>query len=222
MKVFMGWDPREEVAYSVAEFSIHKHNKSIEVIPLKQEDLRLSGDYYREKDPRASTEFTITRFLVPHLCDYKGYALFVDCDVILQSNIEGVLNGVIDDNAVNCVKHNYSPSTNLKMDKQVQFKYPRKNWSSVMLFNCAHPLVKTNLTCENVNTKDTAYLHRMIWAEDKIGALSHTWNYLAGYYNDLDTPDLIHYTDGGPWFKEYEDCELSNIWKTVNNEFARV
>lgn len=218
MKVFIGWDSREEIAYKVAKFSIEKYNKSVEVIPVKQYELRNAGIYCRAKDLRSSTQFTITRFLVPYLCDYEGYAIFMDCDVVLQTDIEKILDEIEEENVVSCVQHDYTPKTEQKMDGKIQYDYPRKNWSSVMVFNCSHPLIRKNLNVAKVNIAKPAYLHRMNWAEEKIGSLSHTWNYLAGYYNDIEKPNLIHYTDGGPWFPKYENCELAEVWKKVLKE----
>tara|TARA_S200002703_G_scaffold110583_1_gene96212 strand:- start:233 stop:604 length:372 start_codon:yes stop_codon:yes gene_type:complete len=114
-----------------------------------------------------------------------------------------------------CVQHDYTPKEGTKMDGQKQTIYPRKNWSSVMLFNCSHPSNK-KLTMDLVNNPkiNGAYLHRFSWLRDnEIGKLQHTWNYLVGVYNDIEKPNLIHYTEGGPWFENYRDCEFADVWK---------
>jgi len=99
----------------------------------------------------------------------------------------------------------------MKMDGQMQHVYPRKNWSSVMLFNNSKCKM---LTPDIVNTETPMYLHRMLWADDKIGSLPPKFNFLAGYYDfEEEQPILIHYTDGGPWFKEYSNCSYSELWK---------
>jgi len=212
LKVFIGWDSREDIAYEVAKHSILKHNPNIEVYPLKLYELREKGIYTREDDKKGSTEFTIFRFLVPFLSGYKGYSLFMDCDMVCLNDLEFVLE--FQDaltNPVSCVKHDYSPKSKMKMDGQMQHVYPRKNWSSVMLFNNSKCKM---LTPDIVNTETPMYLHRMLWADDKIGSLPPKFNFLAGYYDfEEEQPILIHYTDGGPWFKEYSNCSYSELWK---------
>ncbi len=183
--------------------------------PLKQQELRDAGWYTRPIDKLASTEFTFTRFLIPELTNFEGWALFMDCDMILTTDIKELFDQADDKYAVMCVQHDYTPKEGTKMDGQKQTIYPRKNWSSVMLFNCAHPS-NAALTMDLVNNPEIngAYLHRFSWLKDEeIGELDHTWNYLVGVYDDLDVPKLIHYTEGGPWFENYRDCEFANLWK---------
>tara|TARA_R100001509_G_scaffold161084_2_gene129779 strand:+ start:794 stop:1471 length:678 start_codon:yes stop_codon:yes gene_type:complete len=221
LKVFIGWDSREDIAYQVAKHSILKHNSNIEVYPLKLYELREKGIYTREDDKKGSTEFTISRFLVPFLSGYKGYSLFMDCDMICLNDLEFVMEYQdASINPVSCVQHDYSPKSKMKMDGQMQHIYPRKNWSSVMLFNNAKC---KNLTPEIVNTETPMYLHRMLWAEDKIGSLPPKFNFLAGYYDfEEEQPILIHYTDGGPWFKEYSDCPHGDLWKQEVREMFKL
>lgn len=216
MKVFIGWDSREDIAYQVCKKSILLHNSNIKVYPIKQQYLRELGIYTREEDQFASTEFTITRFLVPYLSDYSGISIFMDCDMLVQVNLLNILKEILGkNNPVSCVQHeSYTPKSSIKMDGRIQHSYPKKNWSSFMVFDCSHPDIKNNLTLGKVNSYSPQYLHRMEWASS-IGKLSHTWNYLAGYYNDIDTPNIIHYTDGGPWFDKYENCEFAENWKMV-------
>jgi|TARA_B110000858_G_scaffold180328_1_gene217796 hypothetical protein len=210
LKVFLGWDSREDIAYQVARYSILKYNPHIEVVPLKLYELREQGCYWRAGDKKASTEFTISRFLTPFLSGYTGYSLFADCDVLALGDIQEIMKEVdTTDNRkpVWCVQHDYSPSSTMKMDGQMQHIYPRKNWSSVMLFD--------NELCENlspdlVNEESPMYLHRMNWAQE-VGNLKNKWNSLAGYYKE--DPKLIHYTDGGPWFERYRDCPHADKWQ---------
>jgi len=215
MKVFVGYDPREDIAYQVCKHSIERRQPEAEVHPLKQSDLRKAGWYKRQQDKLASTEFTFTRFLVPELTNFKGWALFMDCDMILTTDIKELFDQADDQYAVMCVQHDYKVQEGVKMDGQRQTVYPRKNWSSVMLFNCAHPS-NAKLTMDLINNPEIngAYLHRFSWLKDEeIGSLDHTWNYLVGVYNDIELPKLIHYTEGGPWFENYRDCEFHNNWK---------
>ena len=217
LKVFIGWDSREDIAYQVARHSILKHNPNIEVYPLKLYELREKGIYSREDDKKGSTEFTISRFLVPFLSGYKGHSLFMDCDMVCLDDLEFVLEfQEASLNPVSCIQHDYSPKSKMKMDGQMQHIYPRKNWSSVMLFNNSKC---KNLTPDIVNTETPMYLHRMLWADEKIGSLPVKFNFLAGYYDfNEEQPVLIHYTDGGPWFKEYRDCPHGDLWKNEVKE----
>ena len=215
MKVFVGWDSREDIAYQVCKHSILSKQPNVEVIPLKQNELRKQGLYWRDVDKLASTEFTFTRFLIPELAHYQGWALFMDCDMILTTDIKELFDQADDKYAVMCVQHDYTPREGIKMDGQQQTVYPRKNWSSVMLINCSHPSNQI-LHKELVNDPDIsgAYLHRFSWLKDEeIGELDHTWNYLVGVYDDIEVPKLIHYTEGGPWFENYRDCEFHELWK---------
>ena len=215
MKVFVGYDPREDIAYQVCKHSILSKQPDAEVIPLKQQELRDAGWYSRPVDKLASTEFTFTRFLIPELADFKGWALFMDCDMILTTDIAELFAQADDKYAVMCVQHDYKVKEEFKMDGQKQTIYPRKNWSSVMLFNCGHPS-NANLTQDLVNSPEIngAYLHRFSWLKDEeVGELDHTWNYLVGVYDDIEKPKLIHYTEGGPWFENYRNCEFHELWK---------
>ena len=216
-KVFVGYDPREDIAYQVCKHSIARRNKEVLVRPLVQKELREAGWYTRPVDPLSSTEFTFTRFLIPELCDYKGWALFMDCDMILLTDIQELFDKADEKYAVMCVHHDYTPREGLKMDGQKQSIYPRKNWSSVMLFNCGHPSNKQiNSSVVNDTNITGKYLHRFSWLKDsEIGELSHEWNWLTDWYKEPEDgkPKLLHYTEGGPWFENYRDCDYHKEWK---------
>jgi lipopolysaccharide biosynthesis glycosyltransferase len=215
MKVFIGYDPREDMAYQVCKHSILKHQPNADVRPLIQKELRQAGWYKRPEDKLASTEFTFTRFLVPELSNYRGWAVFMDCDMLLTTDIKELFDQADDKYAVMCVQHDYTPKEGIKMDGQKQTIYPRKNWSSVVLWNCGHPSNRV-VDQDQVNSLELngAYFHRFSWLQDEeIGELDHTWNYLVGVYNDIEKPKLIHYTEGGPWFENYRDCEFNELWK---------
>ncbi len=218
-KVFVGYDPREDIAYQVCKHSIARRNKEVLVRPLVQKELREAGWYTRPVDPLSSTEFTFTRFLIPELCDYKGWALFMDCDMILLTDIQELFDQADEKYAVMCVHHDYTPREGLKMDGQKQSIYPRKNWSSVMLFNCGHPSNKQiNSSVVNDTNITGKYLHRFSWLKDsEIGELSHEWNWLTDWYKEPEDgkPKLLHYTEGGPWFENYRDCEYHQEWKDL-------
>jgi len=221
--IYIGWDSREDIAYQVCKHSIENKTKNATIIPLKQLELKDEGFYWRDSDKLGSTEFTFTRFLVPELMQYNGWALFMDCDMVLTTDIQELFNQANDKYAVMCVKHDYTPPAGKKMDGKDQIPYPRKNWSSVMLFNCGHPSNR-KLTKELVNdpTITGAYLHRFSWlADDEIGSLSHEWNWLVNWYKDPKdgTPKIIHYTEGGPWFDNYKNCEYSEVWEKEKESY---
>ncbi len=217
-QVYIGWDSREVIAYDVAAHSLLRHARQpVDIHPLKQEELRAAGLYTRDKDPLASTEFTYTRFLVPHLAGYRGWAVFVDCDFLFTGDIADLFalaTAEADERyAVMCVHHDYRPTETVKMDGVPQTSYPRKNWSSLMLINCAHPSTRT-LTPDVVNRESGAFLHRMQWAaDDEIGSVPETWNWLVGHkQKPAETPKAIHYTLGGPWFENWRKCDYGDLW----------
>lgn len=223
-QVFVGYDTREDIAYQVCEYSIKRYDSGIKVVPLIQQELRQKKIYWREIDKLASTEFTFTRFLVPHLMNYKGWALFIDCDIVFLEDVKNLFSLADDKYAVMCVKHDFKPKPGLKMDGQVQTVYPRKNWSSVVLWNCGHPS-NEKISVDSVNNPnyDGAFFHRFSWLKDEeIGELPCDWNWLVGWYKDGDgTPRAIHYTEGGPWFKNYRSCEFNQQWKECLQEMMR-
>lgn len=222
LKIYIGYDSREDIAYRVAEASIRRYNTDIPICPIIQNQLRNSGTYYREVDTLASTEFTLTRFLTPYLSEYTGWSLFVDCDIVVLDDLYNLFELRQDKYAVQVVKHDYVPLNRVKMDGKQQALYPRKNWSSVMLFNNAH-VANQALNATFVNTATPAQLHRLTWlTDDLIGDLPIEWNWLAGSYVETAqlAPKLIHYTEGGPWFEEYKNCEYSEYWYNIYNSIT--
>jgi hypothetical protein len=223
-RIFIGWDRREPIAYDVAEFSLRQRSSiAVEVVPIKLDDLRARGLYLREADPLASTEFTYSRFFTPLLAGFKGWALFCDCDFLWLGDIAGLAAFTRTPKAVYCVQHDYRPKETTKMDGAVQTTYPRKNWSSLMLFNCEHPAVR-GLTPEVVNRESGAYLHRMQWAADAdIGALPVEWNWLEGWNEKpgLGTPKAVHFTRGGPWFEQWQDVDYGDLWRAERDAMLR-
>ena len=220
MKIFVGWDSREDIAYQVCRASLLKHTSvDLDIIPIKQKHMREKNLFWREHDPLSSTEFTFTRFLVPYLAGYKGWAVFMDCDFMWRGDVSTVLDYCDYSNAVMVVKHNYNPPERVKMDGAVQTQYPRKNWSSFMLINCGHEQVQKNLTLETVNTATGLYLHRLQWAtNDCIGELPVAYNYLEGWHTKDDCPNplAVHFTRGGPWFRDYMNVEYGDEWAKLS------
>ncbi|GAQ89896.1 Nucleotide-diphospho-sugar transferases superfamily protein [Klebsormidium nitens] len=215
-RIFIGYDAKEDVAFQVCKQSILKHaSVPVHIVPIKQKDLRDGGLYTRLRDPTESTEFSFTRFLTPYLAGYMGWAMFVDCDFLYTADIKQLTELIDDKYAVMCVKHDYAPTSPTKMDGQIQTTYPRKNWSSMVLYNCGHPKNRI-LTPELVSQESGAFLHRFQWLDDEdIGNVPETWNWLVGHNKrpeDGKPPKAIHYTCGGPWFKEYAQCEYAELW----------
>ena len=222
-KVFMGSTSYQQVVYDVAKHSIESRSPDVEVRPIVQSALRELGIYTRPVDLLGSTEFSITRFLTPWLAGYKGWVLFCDNDIVCVDNINNLFDLVDHSKAVMVVKHRYQVKDNVKLDNQAQHQYPRKNWSSVILFNCNHPDVR-RLTPELVNGASPLYLHRFQWIEDDndIGELPHHWNHLVGVYKDYSNAKLLHYTDGGPYFKNYKDCDMADVWRAEYKRYYGV
>jgi lipopolysaccharide biosynthesis glycosyltransferase len=227
-RVFVGYDPREHEAYEVCRRSLLRHATiPLDVRPVRQADLRAAGLYWRARGPTESTEFSFTRFLTPYLAGYRGWALFVDCDFLYLADVADLLAAAVppgaaaadaDRLAVACVKHVYEPAEATKMDGAIQTTYPRKNWSSMVLYNCAHPKNVAALTPDAVSTQTGAFLHRFAWLDDdEIGEVPFVWNFLVGHNrvdpaNPATQPRAIHYTCGGPWFERYRDCEFADLW----------
>ncbi len=216
LKVFIGYDSVETVAWHTFAHSIFRQSSiPVALIPLNIKNL--NEIYVRERDPRQSNEFSFTRFLVPYLSDYDGYAIFFDCDMLLRADIKEILE-VIDaqpDKAVYVVKHDYQPRDQIKYLNTVQYQYPRKNWSSVVLWNCSHEANRC-VTPDYVNTASAMELHRFLWLrDDEIGELDLRWNWLVGEYADPpNNVKNVHWTVGGPYFHEYEKSDFAEEWFT--------
>ena len=223
-RVFIGWDQREPEAYEVAKYSlVRRASVPVEVVPIKLDELRARGLYARDVDPLASTEFTYSRFLTPTLAGFSGWALFCDCDFLWLGDVGELLGYRQSAKAVYCVQHDYRPRETTKMDGAVQTVYPRKNWSSLMLFNCDHDAVRA-LTPQVVNRESGAYLHRMQWVADAdIGALPVDWNWLEGWNEKpaRGTPKAVHFTRGGPWFPQWQDVDYGDLGRSERDEMLR-
>jgi lipopolysaccharide biosynthesis glycosyltransferase len=224
ISVWIGFDPREAAAFAACRQSIRLWNKQLPVHGLVLSDLRERGLYTRPTERRLgklwdvisdnymSTEFAISRFLVPHLAQ-RGLAVFMDCDMLVRDNLARVFDGISKSKAVTCVQHVYQPPEGEKMDGQVQTSYPRKNWSSFMVFNCDHPSNK-KLTPEMVNSLPGRDLHRLCWLkDDEIGELDPAWNWLPGHSSDNIDPKVVHFTEGGPWFTGFENVPYADEWR---------
>ena len=212
LNVYIGYDARESVAfYTLAHSILRRASAPVSITPLMQTQLR--GLYSRPRGPTESTEFALTRFLVPALSGYRGWSVFMDCDMLCRADITG-LQAHIDrqpDKAVLVCQHDYVPKTERKFLDQVQTKYPRKNWSSLMIFNNERC---SALTPEYVNSASGLDLHRFKWLDDRqIGALPLEWNWLVTEYEYRPDAKIVHYTLGGPYFDEYRDCDYADEWR---------
>jgi lipopolysaccharide biosynthesis glycosyltransferase len=217
MNIFIGYDSREDLAYQVCAYSINKHQPLATIRPLKLNQLQNSGVYWRDPDQLSSTEFSFSRFLVPYLTAYKGWAIFCDCDFLFLDDVNKIFQQADNQYAVMCVQQEHRPQTLIKMDGKAQYLYPRKNWSSLILWNCQHPS-NQQLTPAMVNTQSGLYLHQFDWLNNhEIGKLDPEWNCLVGWTKE-NNPKALHYTEGGPWFEQYRQCEYNQIWKDYLNE----
>jgi len=220
----IGYDSKEDIAYRVCKHSLLKRSSiTTKIYSLKLDELVAKKLYSRTIDPLASTEFTYSRFLVPALMNYKGWALFCDCDFIFLEDIALLVDNLDINKAIYCVQHDYKPKEKHKMDGQKQTVYPRKNWSSFILFNCEHPS-NLKLTPELVNSETGAFLHQFKWLKDnEIGSLDERWNWLEGWTSNYNagSPFAVHYTRGGPWFSEWQDVEFAKEWTDERDEYLK-
>ena len=209
IKIFIGYDPREAVAYHVCCNSLIRHSSS----PLSLTPLALPNlSDYKEMHSDGSNQFIYSRFLVPHLSDYKGWALFIDGDMIVRDDIAKLWAMRDDTKAVMCVQHDYKTKAPMKYLGAKNQDYPRKNWSSVVLWNCAHPANRV-VTPSFIESSSGAQLHRFTWLEDnQIGKLPIEWNWLPDEFGPNESAKLLHYTLGTPCFHEYADTPMGSEW----------
>ena len=211
VRIFVGYDRDEALAFSVFAHSVHRRaSLPVSVTPLMLAQLR--GIFTRERDPLQSTEFAFTRFLVPHLCAYDGWAIFADGDMLCRADIAGLWALRNERYAVQVVKHDYTPRESAKFLGRRQLAYPRKNWSSVMLFNCARCRW---LTPELVAEAGGLDLHQFRWLPDgeRIGGLPAAWNHLVGVGAPAPDAKIAHFTLGMPFFYGYAECEFAGEWR---------
>lgn len=210
INVFIGYDRAEPIAFSVLAHSIHiRASEPVAITPLMLS--QLDDVFNRERNPLQSTDFSFTRFLTPYLCNFEGWSIFMDCDMIVLDDIKKLWDCRDPSFAVQVVKHCHEPKEEKKFLDQIQTRYEKKNWSSVMLFNNA--LCK-KLTPDYVNKATGLELHQFKWldSESLIGEIPHRWNHLVDYDKPQDDIALLHYTQGGPYFKAYANCGFADEW----------
>lgn len=222
MKVYIGYDHGEHAAAMVAMDSVRGETREDAEL-LSAPKLAAQGLLTRITDKRGgqpydlhsnapkSTEFAVSRFLVPLICQHR-WALFADCDVVFFADPRDILSKLEKGKAVYVVKHDYIPHDEWKMVNQRQTVYPRKNWSSVMLFDCHHP-ANWRLTLHDINHRPGRDLHAFYWLNDaEIGDLPVGWNWLVGEQTKPDPLFLAHFTLGGPWIPGWKSAVHDDLW----------
>ena len=209
INLFVGFDPREAVAYHVFCNSIIQNTSvPVQITPLVLNQLQ---EFNETHDDR-SNDFVYSRFLTPYLSDFKGWAIFADGDMICQGDLKELIDMADPSKAVMVVKHDYQTKATQKYLGNINENYPRKNWSSVILWNCDHPKHKI-LTPDFVSKQTGKFLHRFSWLDDlDIGELPLEWNWLASEYRVNLEAKLIHFTLGTPCFKDYKNSDMADIW----------
>lgn len=218
--VFIGYDPREALAFSVLAYSIQaRASQPVAIAPIMLSQLR--GVMTRERHPLQSTDFSFSRFLTPYLSNYSGWSVFMDCDMLMLDDVANLFALRDDRYAAMVVKHDHVPKEQRKFLDQPQSAYQKKNWSSVILFNNAKCRA---LSPEYVNKASGLELHQFKWldSDDLIGAIPDRWNHLVGYSAPRKDASLVHYTLGGPYFDEFRDCEYSAEWRAELKSMSRV
>ena len=213
IRIVIGFDQREAVAYhTFCQSILEKASAPVSFTPLVLGSLK----GFSETHTDGSNAFIYSRFLTPWLMDFNGWAIFADGDMICLDDIAKLWALRDETKAVQVVQHNYQTKA---LDKYLGNKnenYPRKNWSSLILWNCAHPKHKL-LTPEFVMKQTGAFLHRFTWLEDAdVGALPKEWNWLTTEYEDNYQASLLHYTLGTPCFADYKNAEMSDVWHAAH------
>lgn len=208
--IYIGFDRKESIAYHVLAHSIlSRASVPVEIIPLYRP--AIAPHYWRPRGEFDSTDFSNSRWIVPHMQDYKGWAIFCDADMLCLADIKDLWEQRDSKYAVMVKKRNHVPQENVKFLGNIQTQYSRKNWSSLMLFNCAEC---TPLSRHIVNTQTPGlWFHQFRWIPDSaIGDINGDWNLLVGYDAPVDNPKLVHFTSGGPWFSQYAEVDYADAW----------
>lgn len=208
MNLYVGFDPREAIAYHVFCQSVIEHS----TIPVAFHPLHRGMLENFDGQQDGTNAFVYSRYLIPELQHFDGWAMFADGDMVVVDDIKELWELRDDRYAVQVVKHDYRTQhtrkylgTQLASDNE---DYPRKNWSSVVLWNCGHPSNRI-LTREFVGSVGGKFLHRFNWLRDEeIGSLPVEWNHLVLEYEN-NNPKLLHHTLGTPAFRHYADSDLN-------------
>ena len=218
INVFIGFDEGEKVSYHILSESIRRQSS----VPVSITPLCLSNipEFKRELQPNQSTEFAFSRFLVPYLSDYKGWSLFLDSDMMFRDDIKNLWDMIDKDKSIMCCKHDYVPKQNVKFRGAKNEPFPKKNWSSFMLMNNQRCKM---LTKEYVETASGLELHQFKWThEENVGELPLEWNWLVGEYDYNKNAKNVHWTLGGPYFKDYAKSDYADEWFRLYNETIEI
>jgi lipopolysaccharide biosynthesis glycosyltransferase len=212
IRLVVGFDQREAIAYHVfVQSVIQKSSSPISFYPLSKNAL----SFYNEIHTDRSNAFTYSRFLTPYLMNFEGWAIYLDGDMVCQEDISLLWKMKDSSKAVQVIKHEYKTKANKKYLNNINIDYPKKNWSSVIIWNCAHPKNKV-LNPEFISCSDGKFLHRFMWLDDEdIGELTLEWNWLAIEYPPNPNAKLIHFTLGTPCFSDYSQSEMSDEWHSA-------
>jgi lipopolysaccharide biosynthesis glycosyltransferase len=207
--VFVGYDPREAIAYHTCVNSIIRNSsRPVDIVPVA---LNLFQDY-AETHTDGSNHFIYTRFLVPYLMEYQGWAIFIDGDMIVRGDIAELWDLKQYTRDAMVVKHDYKTRMKEKYLGSPNEDYPRKNWSSVILWNC-NAIRNRQLDPEFVQKSTGAFLHRFSWIDDsRLGELPPEWNWLPDEYGPNPDAKLLHYTLGTPCFDEFKHTPMNEHW----------
>lgn len=219
-KIFVGYDPREaEVMHVCMQSIMEVTNRPVSFVPLTLKSLE---GVYKEVHTDGSNAFIYSRFLAPYLCNFNGRALFIDGDMVLRSDIGELFDMFDPDKAVQVVKHDYKTRQPIKYMGAKNEDYPRKNWSSVILWNCEHE-ANRSLTPEFIQSSSGKFLHRFSWLEDKdIGELPISWNWLPDEFGANEEANLLHFTLGAPCFLEYSGSPMADEYNINRMKMLRV
>ena len=219
INVFIGYDEGEKISYHILSESIRRHSS----VPVSITPLCLSNipEFKREKQPNQSTEFAFSRFMVPYLSDYKGWSIFMDCDMMFRSDIKDLWDLRTYRYSVMCCQHDYEPKQGIKFRGAKNEPFPKKNWSSMMMF---HNTQCTKLTPDYVNTATGLELHQFKWLErdHMIGEIPLEWNWLVGEYEYNKNAKNVHWTLGGPYFEDYARSDYADEWFEIYYDTTRI
>ncbi len=188
---------------------------------IKFLDISKIPEYTRDY-ANQSTEFTYSRFLIPYLENYEGFSIFLDDDILFTKSIWPMFYFLDLDDAVACIKYDFDKYAETKFDGEKNVSYPKKLWSSLMIFNNGHEDCK-KLTPEIVNTESGKYLHQFEWT-DKISEIPDHYVFTEGH-DTRETnwrPSAIHYTRGGPWIEGMDTTQIAelNTYISLLNKFS--
>ena len=219
INVFIGYDEGEKISYHILSESIRRHSS----VPVSITPLCLSNipEFKREKQPNQSTEFAFSRFMVPYLSNYKGWSIFMDCDMMFRSDIKELWDMRDTKYSVMCCKHDYEPKQGIKFRGAKNEKFPKKNWSSFMMMN---NMLCDKLTPDYVNTATGLELHQFKWLknEDAIGNIPLDWNWLVTEYEYNEKAKNVHWTLGGPYFEDYARSDYADEWFDIYYDTTKI